>query len=334
MVRSMGQPMLTRMNSSRVTAAVRQRLVWAACACCAALALTACGKQEEGAAGVDAGGSTTVHASDLHPCKVTGTQLTVEDCSAAQYWLDQAKAGTAAFSAPTRMLQGQTKLVTLAIGTAPPPPPEPEPARSAPAAMTDEPKLPKLPDVQEVSAAASQPASSAAEPSPAIPASAAPSAPAKPVIRLLRTPHQVASQAAGSSSGSSAQVIDYYPFVGRQMSADLTGEGFDIKSISQREQPLSDGAVTTWEWQVTARDYGKKTLIVKTAVVMMDSQGKPVPLKPTTEFKEVTVWIWFGGVLELIKSLPDWLKVITAVLAGVAAVFGAWKSLKAVLPKR
>ncbi len=200
--------------------------------------------------------------------------------------------------------------------------------------MTDEPKLPKLPDVQEVSAAASQPASNAAEPAPAPPTSAAPSAPAKPVVRLLRTPHQVATQAAGSSSGSSAQVIDYYPFVGRQMSADLTGEGFDIKSISQREQPLSEGAVTTWEWQVTARDYGKKTLIVKTAVVMMDSQGKPVPLKPTTEFKEVTVWIWFGGVLELIKSLPDWLKVITAVLAGVAAVFGAWKSLKAVLPMR
>jgi hypothetical protein len=199
--------------------------------------------------------------------------------------------------------------------------------------MTEVPNTPELQPPAAAASAAAQPASDAAESASVPPASAAPSGPSKPVVRPLRTPHQVATQAAGSNS-SSAQVIDYYPFVGRQMSADLTGEGFDIKSISQREQPLSDGAVTTWEWEVTARDYGKKTLIVKTAVVMMDSQGKPVPLKPTTEFKEVTVWIWFGGVLELIKSLPDWLKVITATLAGVAALFGAWKSLKAVLPKR
>ena len=115
-----------------------RRLFFAGCAGGVALALASCGKQEE-AVGGDAGGPTTVHAADLHPCKVTGTQLTVEDCNAAQYWLDQAKAGSAAFSAPTRMLQGQTKLVTLAIGTASPPPPPvaSEPARPAPAEVPE-----------------------------------------------------------------------------------------------------------------------------------------------------------------------------------------------------
>ncbi len=144
--------------------------------------------------------------------------------------------------------------------------------------------------------------------------------------KSAQTPHEVALKAKGSKK---LQVIDYYPFVGKRMSAELTGEGFDIKPLfSQSDQPIVDDAVATWDWEITARDYGKKKLIIKTTVVMINSRGKPEPLKPTTEYREVTVYIGAGGIFDVLKSLPDWLKVVAAILAGVTAVLGAWKSLK------
>lgn len=298
--------------------------VFAVAICAVAFMLASCGKKEE-AAPVAAGstGPVQAQASDLHPCKVTGTRLTVEDCEAAQYWLDQAKSGTAAFSAPTRMLQGQTKLVTLAIGTAPPP-------------VSEKPATPVVEKVEVPSARASQPASAPTSEQPSQPASGIPAEPASPAPApdstiATPTPHQVAAQAAGTTN---AQTVDYYPFVGRQMAADLEGTGFDIKPMSHRVQSVADGAVTTWEWQVTAREYGKKTLVLKTTVVMLDAQGNAVPLKPTTEFKEVSVWIWFDGIFNILNSWPDWLKVITAILGGLAALIGAWKGLKKVLGGR
>jgi hypothetical protein len=247
--------------------------------------------------------------SDLHPCEVTGTQLTEEDCKAARYWLDKAKKGTAAVGVPTWMLQGQTKIVTLAVGTMPPP--------EVPANRQSKPEPPRSSEPLSESPSKPEPApdsTSTYEPQPK---------PTHPV----ETPHDVVKKAGGSKK---QEIIDYYPFVGRRMSAELHGEGFKIKPLFDRsDQPLVDNAVTTWEWKITAKDYGKKTLILKTNVVMINSRGEPEPLEPTTEYREIVVYIGVDGIFNGIKSLPDWLKVIAAILMGVSAVAGAWKSLKA-----
>lgn len=250
-----------------------------------------------------------VKAADLHPCTVTGTQLTVEDCAAAQYWLDQSKQGVAAFNAPTWMVQGQTRLVTLAIGVAPPPePPAETPAASAGGSSASSAST-------EAQTAATTAADTATTPAPK--ATAHPHA-------TLATPHQVVQDA---TPDKHEKIVDYHPFVGRQMAADLEGDGFDIKPISPRVQPIADQAVTTWEWEVKAREVGKRTLTIRTAVVMIDSQGKPQPLIPTTQTKPVSVWIGFEGVLDVLKALPDWLKALATIGTAAGALFAAWKWL-------
>ena len=272
------------------------------------LALTSC-KKGVGSAddASEASSGAAVAVVELHPCDVTGTQLTVEDCDAAGRWLAESKRGTAAFNAPARMFQGQTKVVTLAVGTEAPPP-------SVPAAS------------DPVSAASDTPASSANS----APESSAPPAPPRAEIPKADDggpkPHDVAEEAAPQGT-----VVDYYPFVGRQMAADLEGEGFDITALSPRVQPVVDGAVTTWSWKVTAREYGQKPLIMKTTVVMTDSRGKIQPLKPTSDPKIVNVIIGPAGVMQWLETGTNWLKTLAAFLAAVAAAIAAWKVLK---PKR
>ena len=51
------------------------------------------------------------------------------------------------------------------------------------------------------------------------------------------TPHQVVQDA---TPDKHEKIVDYHPFVGRQMAADLEGDGFDIKPISPRVQPIAD----------------------------------------------------------------------------------------------
>jgi hypothetical protein len=265
-----------------------------------------CGKTEAPPIARDAGNAEVkVAASDLHPCDVTGSRLTKEDCNAARDYLNRAKKGTAAISVPTWMLQGQTKVVTLAVGTMPPPeatankPPKPEPNSSTP--KSESPSQPEP--------------TGSPQPEPHLKANLPP-----------KTPHEVAAQAGDPKKTA---VVDYFPFVGQRMTANLAGEGFDIKPLFERsDQTLVDNAITTWEWQITAKDFGKKTLVVKTNVVMINSRGSLEHLTPTTEYKEIVVYIGVDGIFVWINSLPDWLKAIAAILVGVSAVVGAWKSLQ------
>jgi len=281
----------------------------------AILCLMAAGcKKVDGAAAEasDSPSSAAVTEADLHPCDVTGTALTLEDCAAAGRWLDESKQGTAAFNAPTRMIQGQTKMVTLAVGTQAPPPPSDAPADTVAAAS-------------DAASDGAQPAASDAEPSLA---EAGRNHHAKPHVGLAEaqagpSPHEVA--VAASPGG---KVVDYYPFVGHQMAADLEGEGFQITPLSPRVQPVVDGAVTTWSWKVTAREFGQKPLIMKTTVVMTDSHGHTQPLKPTSDPKIVNVIIGPLGVIDWLTTGTNGLKALAAFLAALAAVFAAWKALK------
>ncbi len=269
------------------------------------MVLVACKKLPAGAEDSDAPSSLQLTAADLHPCDVTGTQLTYEDCDAAGRWVAESKRGTAAFNAPARMIQGQSKIVTLAVGTQAPPPPPPS-AADAPAPAGNAAQAAS--DLEQTASDAGRPPAKAAEPT---------------VVDTGPSPHDVAAAAAPD-----AKVIDYYPFVGHQMAADLEGGGFDISPLSPRIQPVMDGAVTTWSWKVTAREYGQKPLIMKTTVVMTDSRGKTQPLKPTSDPKMVTVIIGPMGVLNWFTTGTNWLKAIGAFLVALAGAVTAWKALK------
>ena len=75
---------------------MRKRLVVAAL-CAIGLGLADCNKPAETAtdASAQAGVTQSVRVADLHPCKITGTQLTAEDCDAAGYWFEKSKPGAA-----------------------------------------------------------------------------------------------------------------------------------------------------------------------------------------------------------------------------------------------
>ncbi|HEY8026411.1 MAG TPA: hypothetical protein VIF60_17850 [Burkholderiaceae bacterium] len=272
--------------------------------------------------------STKVPLSDLHPCKATATDLTTDDCQAAQYWMDQAKKGTADVSAPSWMLQGQTRTVTLAVGTQ-------APAQDATAIVSSNPP--------PVAAAAPTPVAEASAPAAEDPAK--PKSGQKPPVgdatkevrheRLIvkeeapQTPREVAIEA---SDKKNSQVAEYHPLVGKQLSANIESLDFDIHPLSPAVQQLTDSSVTTWEWEITAKHFGSDSkFFIKTAVAMIDSQGNTVLLSPSTEVHKVNVWIGPSGILDTLNAFPDWLKIIGTILGGVAGVIAAWKGVKAAI---
>lgn len=227
-------------------------------------------------------------AGSLRPCRVTGTRLTAEDCTEAQYWLDQSRRGNASFKAPATMRQGETTFVTLALGAAPTPAPD-----ESPDAATGN--------------AATPAGGTALRPVPGD-----------------RTPHELAE-----GGGGTGPTVDYHPFVGQRMKATLEGAGFEVKPLSPEIQTVAEGSNALWRWSVTARARGDLSLVLRTTVVMIDSQGNAQELRPTVEPKPIhvaigaaTLWSWLTGV-------PDWLKAITAILVGAAALVAAWKGLRA-----
>ena len=289
-----------------------RRVSFAIAVVTACLSLSACGKN--GAASdtsESASGSAVVTEADLHPCDVTHTSMTDEDCAAAKRWLAEAKTGTAAFAAPARMIQGQTRVVTLAISPESPPPPAVDASASGASAVSDQ------------VAAGSSAAPASEQPPPEAPEALAP----KRAEDKGPNAHDVAAETAPGS-----KVVDYHPLVGRLMQAKLEGEGFDIMPLSAAEQLVSDGSVTTWTWRVTAKEYGNKPLIMKTAVIMKDSRGQTQQLSPFSDTKVVNVIIGVQGVVDWLKDWTNLLKVLAGFLAAVTAVvlavrtFGKGKS--------
>ena len=252
-------------------------------------------------AGIPKGRNIAVAAGSLHLCRVTGTRLTDEDCADAQYWLDRSRRGNASFKAPSKMRQGETKYVTLAIGATPAPAPSPAPTPSPVA--TD-------PATENVTA-------------PDNPTHGNETAALRPVPGD-RTPHEMVEDAGGTG-----RTVDYHPFVGQKMKTSLEGAGFEVKPLSPEIQTVAEGSNALWRWSVTARDRGDLSLILRTTVVMIDSQGNAQELRPTVEPQPIHVSIGTATLWSWLTGFPDWLKAITAVLVGAGALVAAWKGLKA-----
>lgn len=125
----------------------------------------------------------------------------------------------------------------------------------------------------------------------------------------------------------------FAPKVGRFMSADLIGHGFEIKSLTPRSQEIPDEGQATWSWEVTARKEGRLTLTART-IVEGEVEGERYPLGDTQTSKtvlvEVTGWDrWW----DFIDQLPGWLKKLTAVLTALAALIAGWFAVRAALRK-
>jgi hypothetical protein len=147
-----------------------------------------------------------------------------------------------------------------------------------------------------------------------------------------------AAPAAGSrpSGTAPAEVVEdlpgrteeYHPLVGRDMHAELIGQGFEIEPKSEASQVLSPGSTTTWEWEVTPLRGANYALTIKTAVEGVMANGEHVVLGSTVETRKVDVKIsWYDRLRDGLTEAPIWIKLVTGVLIALAAMFAAWWKL-------
>lgn len=243
-----------------------------------------------------AGETTEVAEQDMVFCQEVGERLSRWDCDDARAVASRVKAGVGAFNAPETMMRGKPVTIELAIGekAEPPPPSPPEQPATTPS--------PETPD-------------GAPDPAPG---------PENP------PPPDPAPNPAEAVAGNEGVVVQYAPVIGRRMAADLVGEGFDIKPMSDRIQTVSPHGLTTWQWQVTAKEGGRHTLTIKSAVVVKTSLGRELSLVSTTRTKAVEVRISpLAYAWDVIQKAPTWLKGIAAVLVGLGGVFAAWRGMVA-----
>ena len=121
--------------------------------------------------------------------------------------------------------------------------------------------------------------------------------------------------------------------VGRFMRAELTGAGFDITPQGPASREVLPDSVTTWTWQVTARQRGTQALTLTTVVEGCPADGGAcIPLRSTTQNYTVNVAVSpVGEVRDVLAGMPDWIKLVSAIVVAFAGLIGAVFSLRSAL---
>jgi hypothetical protein len=131
------------------------------------------------------------------------------------------------------------------------------------------------------------------------------------------------------------QTVEFTPLVGRFMRAELTGAGFDITPVGPASREVLPDSVTTWTWQVTARERGVQALTLTTVVEGCPANGGAcIPLRSTTQNYTVNVAVSpIGEVRDVLAGMPDWIKLVSAIIVAFAGLIGAFFSLRSALAK-
>jgi hypothetical protein len=107
------------------------------------------------------------------------------------------------------------------------------------------------------------------------------------------------------------------------MSADLVGDGFEVKPLTPRSKEIPPGDQATWQWSVTPTLEGTHYLTLKT-IVEGEVEGKRYPLTTTETTKTVTVRVKPGErAAEIVDAIIAWLDRMKLLLIAVAGVIGA-----------
>lgn len=239
-----------------------------------------------------------VAEGDLQWCDLISRRTTADDCDTAQRTRDKAERGAALIAWPKSIRRGERFIVRLQIGNAPPPAVDTEEEGSA---VTSD----------DVAGETDDGATSS-------------------IIR--QTPRDLGETVSTPAPDTTA-TTPYSPLVGRFMSAQLTGAGFDITPSTAVSRELPPNSQVDWEWEVVAKYDGLQTLVVTTVVEFEDAAGKRIPLDVTQKTQQFDVKVGLLGWIEdFLVGLPEWLKRVTAVLVAltgtVAAAFGLRRVLK------
>lgn len=129
--------------------------------------------------------------------------------------------------------------------------------------------------------------------------------------------------------------VEFTPLVGRFMRAELTGAGFDIEPVGPASREVLPDSVTTWSWQVIARQRGTQALTLTTVVEGCPADGGAcIPLRSTTQNYTVNVAVSpVGEVRDVLAGMPDWIKIGSAIIAALAGLVTAMFGLRSALRK-
>jgi hypothetical protein len=242
------------------------------------------------------------------PCPAIENMLaTAEDCADLTALQSDVKPGPAALDAPAAMVRGKTYEVTLVIdrkkpAPSPPPPPPPPPPSPEPVEMN-------VMDTVENDTAVMGNMADEIEPAAGPPED----------VDAPPTANEVVAELPGEDTS-------FQPQVGRYMTAELIGSGFNIKLISPAEpiQVIPQGGQGRWQWEVVPTMGGQRRLTVKTqAVGIVD--GKPVALGNGGGKHEVAVTVSLRDrVWDALTGAPAWIKALTAILVALGGLIAAW----------
>jgi hypothetical protein len=269
----------------------------------AAVVLASCEPaREEEPEFAEPGAVAEVKDTQLQWCDPIAQRVTLGDCLTAERTLEKVESGTALIAWPKSIRRGERATIRLEIGNAP--------ASISKSAAVDS-------EAAEAAEAAAAEAGAVAESS----ASAS---------NATQSGGTAATNLPPAESGS-VETTPYSPFVGRFMSAQLTGAGFDIAPSAPVSKELPPNSQIDWEWEVVAKYDGLQTLVVTTNVEFKDSSGKRIPLRVTQEKKSFDVKVGvLGWIEDALTEIPDWLKLVTGVLVALTGTVSAYFGLKKV----
>lgn len=248
-------------------------------------------------------------------CDEVKIMTTPSDCEYFTRLREDAKAGLAAFNAPREMWQGEAVPIQLAVSMAPGEALVKQYTAASDAVAAEDAALEDSIDNK---------ASSESEPSSRDAWVKEPPGEPPPPADVLAGPAQTVRAAPGAT-------IPFVPIVGRFMRAELSGAGFDVKPLSNRDQEVTESGTTVWNWQVTptAALGTIQRLTLTTAVLAVGSDGKTRVLSTSVTNKSVVVKVTaIDRARAALKEIPVWIGYLTAIVSALAALFLAWRKLR------
>lgn len=129
--------------------------------------------------------------------------------------------------------------------------------------------------------------------------------------------------------------VEFEPLVGRFMRAELNGVGFDISPQSPAQQEVTPESVTTWSWQVVAREGGQRALTLTTVVEgCTENHSQCIPLRSTTTNYAIDVEVRpLDRARDFLVGVPEWVKIASGIIAALAGLIFALVSLRSAMRK-
>ena len=241
-------------------------------------------------------------------CGVVERQVSREDCDELTAIKQSVRTGVAAFNVPSPMTRGEAKTITLVVDRRPPDEIKIAEASAANDVANVDATLNADANVTDMNAVDMNAVdTNEVTPGPEPGGNASSSAP---------TPRQIVDPMEGRTE-------QFEPLVGRLIRADLSGDGFRIRALTEASQEIPPDERRIWRWEVIPDQAGTRWLVLRT-VVEGEVGGKHYEIAGTPTTKSVEVQVsWGGRIADWFDAAVSWLNRTKILLLALAGALGA-----------